>query len=103
MQENWFAVFKFRVTVRTHLIRYDCFYHICGTADLLATKFNWMVQHHCVCVCLSVTFMWCVCVVCVCGVCVWCVCVCVCAHVCREGVLVLVSMYSAVSLTLVRE
>ena len=46
----------------------------------------------CVCVggvwgCLSVTFMWCVCVVCV----------------CREGMLVLISMYSAVSLTLVRE
>ena len=38
----------------------------------------------CVCVCVFVTFMWCVCV-------------------CREGVLVLISMYSAVSLTLVRE
>ena len=40
------------------------------------------------CVCLSVTFMWCVCV---------------CACVCREGVMVLISMYNAVSLTLVRE
>ena len=29
MQEDWFAVFKFRVTMRAHLIRYDCFYHIC--------------------------------------------------------------------------
>ena len=48
----------------------------------------------CVCVCLSMTFMWCVCVVCVC--------LCVCACVCRKGVLVLISMYSAVSLTLVR-
>ena len=43
----------------------------------------------CVCVCVTVTFMWCVYVVCV--------------RVCREGVLVLMSMYSAVSLTLVSE
>ena len=28
MQKDWFAVFKFRVTVRAHLIKYDCFYHI---------------------------------------------------------------------------
>ena len=28
MQEDWFAVFKFSVTVRAHMIRYDCFYHI---------------------------------------------------------------------------
>ena len=35
MQENWFAVFKYRVTVRAHLIKYDSFYHICRTADLL--------------------------------------------------------------------
>ena len=46
MQEDWFAAFKFRVTVRAHLIRYDCFYCICWTADLLAAKFNWMVHHH---------------------------------------------------------
>ena len=46
MQKDWFAVFKFRVTVRAHLIRYDCFYHVCWTADLFATKFNWMVHHH---------------------------------------------------------
>ena len=26
-------------------IRYDCFYHICWTADLLATKCNWLVHH----------------------------------------------------------
>ena len=54
----------------------------------------------CVCVCVCV---WCVCV-CECDlhvVCVWCVCVCAC--VCREGVLLLISMFSAVSLTLVRE
>ena len=44
-QEDWFAVFKFMVTVRARLVKYDCFYHICGTADLLATKFNWMVHH----------------------------------------------------------
>ena len=25
MQEDWFAVFKFRVTVRAHIIKYDCF------------------------------------------------------------------------------
>ena len=41
--------------------------------------------------------MWCVCDVCVC------VSVCVCAVVCREGVLVFISMYSAVSVTLGRE
>ena len=35
-----------RVTVRAHLIRYDCFYHMCWTADLFATRFNWMVHHH---------------------------------------------------------
>ena len=46
MQEDWFAVFKFRVTVRAGLIKYDCFYHICWTADLFATKFNWKVHHH---------------------------------------------------------
>ena len=36
-------VFKFRVTVRTHLIKYDCFYHICWTADLFGTKFGWYI------------------------------------------------------------
>ena len=46
MQEDWFAAFKFRVTVKAHLIRYDCFYHICWTADLFATRFNWIVHHH---------------------------------------------------------
>ena len=25
---DWFAVFKFRVTVRALIIRFDCFYHI---------------------------------------------------------------------------
>ena len=43
--EDWFAAFKFRVTVRAHLIQYDCFYHICWTADLFATTFNFMVRH----------------------------------------------------------
>ena len=38
------AVFKLRVTVRDHLIKYDCFCHICWTPDLFATKFNWMVH-----------------------------------------------------------
>ena len=37
MQEDWFAIFKFRVTVRAHLIKYDRFYHICLTADLFVT------------------------------------------------------------------
>ena len=46
MQEDWFSVLKFRVTVRAHLIRYDCFYHICWTADLSVTSPNWMVHHH---------------------------------------------------------
>ena len=44
----------------------------------------------CMCVCVYV----CVCVTFVC---------CVCVYVCREGVMVLISMYSAMSLTLVRE
>ena len=39
------------------------------------------------------------CLVCTVGIVMCCVCVCV----CREGVLVLISVYSAVSLTLVRE
>ena len=26
-QEDWFAGFKFWVTVRVHIIRYDCVYH----------------------------------------------------------------------------
>ena len=34
-----------KVTVRAHIIKYDCFYHIYWTADLSATKFNWMVHH----------------------------------------------------------
>ena len=42
-QGDWFAVFKFRVTVRAGLIKYDCFYHICWTADHFANKLNWMV------------------------------------------------------------
>ena len=46
VQEDWCAVFKFRVTVQAHLIRFDCFYHSCWTADLFATKFNLMVHHH---------------------------------------------------------
>ena len=46
VQEDCFAVFKFRVTVRAHIIRYDSFYHICCIDDLSATKFNWIVHHH---------------------------------------------------------
>ena len=46
MQEDWFAIFKVKVTVRAHIIRYDCFYHICWTSDLFVTKFIWMVHHH---------------------------------------------------------
>ena len=46
MQEDWFAVFKFRVTVKAQIIKFDCFYHIYWTAYLFATAFNWMVHHH---------------------------------------------------------
>ena len=46
MQKDWFAVLKVRVTVWAHITNYDCFYTICWTADLFATKFNWMVHHH---------------------------------------------------------
>ena len=35
-QKDWFAVFKFRA----HLIKYDCFCYISGTANLFVTKFN---------------------------------------------------------------
>ena len=40
MQEDWFAVFwfavfKFRATVRAYLIRYDCFCHIAELLILL--------------------------------------------------------------------
>ena len=34
-----------KVTVRAHLVSYDCFNHIYWTADLFTTKFNWMVCH----------------------------------------------------------
>ena len=44
MQAEWFAVFK--VTVRAHVIRYDCFYHIYWTSDLFATKRSRMMCHH---------------------------------------------------------
>ena len=46
MQEDWFAVFKFRVTVRAIITKNNCFYHMYSTDDLFATKFNWMVHHH---------------------------------------------------------
>ena len=35
-----------KVTLRAHIIQYDCFYDIYWTADLLATKFNWLVHRH---------------------------------------------------------
>ena len=37
--------YKFRVTVRAHIVKHDCFYHINCTADLFATKLNLMVDH----------------------------------------------------------
>ena len=43
MQEDWFPVFRFRITVRAYFIKYDCFYHMCWTADLFATKFGWYI------------------------------------------------------------
>ena len=59
------------------------------------------VRGQCVCVCVCECDLH---VVCVCGMCVCvCECACVCFCVCREGVLVLISMYSAVTLTPVRE
>ena len=45
MQENWFAVFKVKVTVRVQIIQYDCFW-IFQTAGLFATKLGLIVQHH---------------------------------------------------------
>ena len=73
----------------------------CRGGGIGSTFQNTFQKFHCVCV-----WMWPSCSVCVWCVCVYlsvCVCVCVCMCVCREGVLVLISMYSAVSLTLVRE
>ena len=46
MLEDWSAVFKCRVTVRVHLIKYHYFYYIQRTADLFVTKFNRMVHRH---------------------------------------------------------
>ena len=37
---------KFRVTVRAHLIKYDCFYRIFWTADPFATRFGLMIHHY---------------------------------------------------------
>ena len=44
MQKYWFAVFKLKVMMRVHIIKYDCFYHIYWTADPFATRFNWMAH-----------------------------------------------------------
>ena len=44
--KRWFSFFKGKLTVRAHIIRYDCFYHIYGTAVLYSTRFNWMVHYH---------------------------------------------------------
>ena len=42
MQEDWFAVFKFRVTVRAHLIKYDCLPYVLN-CYLFGTKLNWII------------------------------------------------------------
>ena len=39
-QDDLFAVFKVKVTLRAHIITYGGFYHIYGTPDLFATKFD---------------------------------------------------------------
>ena len=46
MRQGLLAVFKFKVTVRAYIIRYDCFHHIYWTADLSAIKCKWMVLYH---------------------------------------------------------
>ena len=45
MALSWSSVscITFRVIVRAHIIKYECFYHICWTADFFATTFNRMV------------------------------------------------------------
>ena len=45
MWKDWFTIFKVKVTVSTHTIKFDCFYHINLIADPFATKFNGMVHH----------------------------------------------------------
>ena len=40
------AIFKVKVTVKAHLIKYNCFCHIYRTTTLFAAKFNWMVHHY---------------------------------------------------------
>ena len=42
--KDWFAVFKVKVTLKSHVIKYNCFYQLYLIADLYATKFNWMVS-----------------------------------------------------------
>ena len=39
-QDDLFAVFKVKVTLRAHIITNGGFYHIYGTPDLFATKFD---------------------------------------------------------------
>ena len=46
MQEDWFAVFKFKVTVMDNIIKIDLFKNIIGTADPFATKLGLMAHHH---------------------------------------------------------
>ena len=66
MQENRFAVFKFKVTVRAHMIKYMTVSNI--SIDLLiffTPKFSWMAHHHklerCVFVVVVVVVVVCVC------------------------------------------
>ena len=41
MQEDWFAIFKFKIPLRAHTIKHDCFYNTYLTSDLFTTTLNW--------------------------------------------------------------
>ena len=82
MQEDWFAVFKFTVTVRALIIRYDCFYHIdwAKVTKLVSIGLNIFLCSCIFALLLHFIILQCVCMrTCACA-CTLCVCVCVCMH-----------------------
>ena len=43
IQNRWFVIFKVKVTVRAHIIKYDCIDHVVWTADPFATFVWWYI------------------------------------------------------------
>ena len=56
---SWSSVscITFKVIVRAHIIKYECFYHICWTADFFATTFNRMVPDQAGVFCAKIRFL----------------------------------------------